>query len=88
MGGSLSIPLSSWPDAVSVRVPEVEQTEKQGRYLILTPHPKALKATHVLFTWEDERHTPARGIATGGKKKRRREGREHARRQIDTKGRH
>ncbi|CAB1453574.1 unnamed protein product [Pleuronectes platessa] len=34
-GRSLSIPLSSWPDAGSVRVPGVEETEKQASVTLL-----------------------------------------------------
>lgn len=47
---SLSIPLSSRPDSVSVRVPGGEQTEKQPRPGILfSPHIQNLRG-HVLFT--------------------------------------
>lgn len=64
---SLCIPLSSWPDAVSVRVPGGEQTEGKKRKkkkkqlrpeIFFFLHIQNLGG-HALFTEEDEEHTLA-----------------------------
>lgn len=65
---SFSIPLSSGPDAVSVRVPGGEQAEKQPRPEILfSLHIQNLRG-HVLFTQGDKEHTSARRRARAERK--------------------
>lgn len=63
---SLCIPLSSWPDAVSVRVPGGEQTEGKKKREKKQPGPEIFfflriqnLGGHALFTEEDEEHTSA-----------------------------
>lgn len=66
---SFSIPLSSGPDAVSMRIPGCEQTEKQPRPEILfSLHIQNLRG-HVLFTWGDKEHSSARWRARAEREK-------------------